>query len=78
MVNDLNNKINNHSVELNYKIKEKESEVITLKNKEILSLKEEYETKIKDKDDLINILQRQKASLNVKQTGEDLESYDNK
>ena len=34
-----------------------------------------YEKTVKEKDDFINALQRQKASLNVKQTGEDLESW---
>ncbi|MBR3891688.1 MAG: DUF2130 domain-containing protein [Bacilli bacterium] len=77
VISDLNNKINNHSVELTYKVKEKESEITSLKDKEIGILKEEYENKIKEKDEMINLLQRQKASLNVKQTGEDLESWCN-
>lgn len=77
VISDLNNKINNHSVELTYKVKEKESEITSLKDKEIGTLKEEYENKIKEKDEMINLLQRQKASLNVKQTGEDLESWCN-
>lgn len=77
IINDLQNKINNHSVELTYKIKEKESELVSLKDKEISILKEDYENKMREKDDMINILQRQKASLNVKQTGEDLESWCN-
>ena len=37
--------------------------------------KEKYENELKAKDDLINNLQRAKASLNVKQTGEDLEAW---
>ena len=77
VISDLNNKINNHSVELTYKVKEKESEITSLKDKEIGTLKEEYENKIKEKDEMINLLQRQKASLNIKQTGEDLESWCN-
>lgn len=46
---------------------------------EKLALKANLETKytkqIQEKEDLINNLKRQKASLNVKQTGEDLESW---
>ena len=42
---------------------------------EINSIKEEYSNIIKEKEDVINQLQRQKANLNVKQTGEDLEAW---
>ena len=45
------------------------------KRDEITSLKEELNNIIKEKEDIINQLQRQKASLNVKQTGEDLEAW---
>lgn len=45
------------------------------KNKVIEETKGSYEKIVKEKDDYINALQRQKASLNVKQTGEDLESW---
>ena len=49
------------------------------KNKVIEETKGSYEKIVKEKEDYINALQRQKASLNVKQTGEDLESWcDNK
>jgi len=37
--------------------------------------KEKYEAIIKEKDDKINNLQHAKASMNVKQTGEDLEAW---
>ena len=40
-------------------------------------MKEELGKIIREKEDTINLLQRQKASLNVKQTGEDLESWCN-
>ena len=76
-IKDLNNKISNHNVELTYKLKEKEIEFNLLKEKQLNFIKEEYEGKLKEKDDMINMLQRQKASLNVKQTGEDLESWCN-
>lgn len=39
--------------------------------------KEKYKEEIHSKDDIIQTLQRQKASMNVKQTGEDLESWCN-
>lgn len=45
------------------------------KNKVIEETKVSYEKIVKEKEDYINALQRQKASLNVKQTGEDLESW---
>lgn len=45
------------------------------KNKVIEETKGSYEKILKEKEDYINALQRQKASLNVKQTGEDLESW---
>ena len=45
-----------------------------IKEKEITS---KYESAIKEKDELINNLQRQRVSMNVKQTGEDLESWCN-
>ena len=45
------------------------------KNKVIEETKGSYEKIVKEKEDYINALQRQKASLNVKQTGEDLESW---
>ncbi len=45
------------------------------KSKVIEETKGSYEKIVKEKEDYINALQRQKASLNVKQTGEDLESW---
>lgn len=44
---------------------------------EINEQKEAYEYKLKEKEDRISEILRQKASLNVKQTGEDLESWCN-
>ena len=47
------------------------------KIKELNTLKQEYNTIITEKEDTINKLQRSKAAMNVKQTGEDLESWCN-
>ncbi len=46
-------------------------------NKVINDLKIKYQNEINEKENTIHSLQRQKASLNVKQTGEDLESWCN-
>ena len=66
--------------ELNKKTREYE-EKINNRNlehlKEIGNVKEELGKIIREKEDTINLLKRQKASLNVKQTGEDLESWCN-
>ena len=45
------------------------------KEKGLETLREDYDNIIKQKDDKINNLLRTKASLNVKQTGEDLEAW---
>ena len=45
------------------------------KEKELLMKEIEYTNKLKEKDDIINNLQRQKSSLHTKQTGEDLEAW---
>ena len=85
LTQEYNNKIN----ELEKQIKDEQSKaVIALKEKEIAlnSLYEgkrlEYEQKLEEKEVLLktkqeeyNALQRQKVALNVKQTGEDLESW---
>ena len=56
-------------------IKNKELSFELEKNKELNKQKDEYEEKLKEKEDTINHLQRAKASMNVKQTGEDLEAW---
>lgn len=43
--------------------------------KALANQKEKYDLEIKNKEEMINNLQRQKSALNVKQTGEDLESW---
>lgn len=43
--------------------------------KALAKQKDKYDLEIKEKEDMINNLQRQKAALNVKQTGEDLEAW---
>lgn len=71
-------------MESNYlsKLNEKETEIKLSdskfeleKNKALQLQKEEYDKKILEKEDIINNLQRAKVSMNVKQTGEDLESW---
>lgn len=71
---------NEHTIELN-KI---QNELVESKNKfeleknDLLNKqKEQFEQELKNKEDVINNLQRAKANLNVKQTGEDLESWCN-
>ena len=61
---------------------EKDQEILKLefeneKEKALSFQKEELNQQIKEKEDMINQLQRAKATLNVKQTGEDLESWCN-
>ncbi len=55
-------------------IQKKKYEFELEKGKALDELKEKYEAIIKEKDDKINYLQHAKASMNVKQTGEDLEA----
>jgi len=78
--NKYRDKINSLSNEID-KIKDNKKFEIDLLHAnykiEINEQKEEYEHKLKEKDDKINEILRQKASLNVKQTGEDLESWCN-
>ena len=47
----------------------------SLHEKELLKKDIEYSSKLKEKDDTINLLQRQKTALHTKQTGEDLEAW---
>lgn len=49
--------------------------LVNEKDKEIANLKLKFDDDLKAKDDIINNLQRAKASMNVKQTGEDLEAW---
>ncbi|MDY2888981.1 MAG: DUF2130 domain-containing protein [Candidatus Caccosoma sp.] len=64
------NKIQNELVESKNKFELEKNELL---NKQ----KEQFEQELKNKEDVINNLQRAKANLNVKQTGEDLESWCN-
>lgn len=73
----LKNKLDN--VEKQYTLKV-ESEVQKVKNEkleEIAKLREKHHQEILEKNDIINSLKNQKASLNVKRIGEDLESWCN-
>ena len=45
------------------------------KNQALIEQKEAFDEEIKNKNELINNLQRAKAAMNVKQTGEDLETW---
>lgn len=45
------------------------------KDKLVIELKEKFDAELKLKEEMINNLQRAKASMNVKQTGEDLETW---
>lgn len=56
-------------------IQKKEFEFELEKGKVLDELKERYEAIIKEKDEKINNLQHAKSSMNVKQTGEDLEAW---
>ncbi len=83
---ELTSRLNEEKSVINLKHKEelmnKENEILKLKssfdlekNKALQEQKERYDHEIKEKEDMINNLQRAKASLNVKQTGEDLEAW---
>lgn len=74
---ELNNKIDNLNKDSVYKLKEKENELNNIKLNELNKQKDEYEERLKEKDAKINEIVRQRASLNVKQTGEDLEAWCN-
>lgn len=56
-------------------LKTKEYEFAIEKNKVLQEQKDMYEQQLRDKDEAISNLQRAKAALNVKQTGEDLEAW---
>ena len=53
----------------------KEYEFAIEKNRVLQEQKDMYEQQLRDKDEAISNLQRAKAALNVKQTGEDLEAW---
>ena len=75
-------KINELETKFKLSLADKESEIEKIKlssdverNKELAEQKSKFDEEIKAKEDIINNLQRAKASMNVKQTGEDLESW---
>lgn len=79
-INEINTLKNDSAIS----ITKKEAEIQELKSKAQLELeqalnsqREKFKEELKVKDDAILTLQRQKASLNVKQTGEDLEAWCN-
>ena len=76
-IKDLHNEISSLKVNSENALKLKESELNNLKNEELNKQKEKYENELREKDTKINEILRQKAALNVKQTGENLESWCN-
>ena len=56
-------------------IQTKEYEFAIEKNKVLQEQKDMYEQALREKEEVINNLQRAKAAMNVKQTGEDLEAW---
>ena len=74
-VNALSLKIENIKKENELNNEKLKAELNESKNKEISELKELHVKELNEKIDIINNLQRQKSSMNVKQTGEDLESW---
>lgn len=77
-----NSELSNKETTYQLSLAKKESEIEQLKltfenekNKCLNYQKEQFNKELKEKDDKINNLQRAKSSLNVKQTGEDLESW---
>lgn len=83
---EFDQQVNNKEIELDSKHKKEVAELLA-KNEIIVSQmkveqaiqmneqKEYYQQEILKKDEIINNLQRQKSLLNVKQTGEDLETW---
>ena len=68
-------KINSINQENKLLLEKKELEISLEKDKIINELTNKHEAELREKDNAINALTRQKASLNVKQTGEDLELW---
>ena len=80
--NSLSDTINNLNIKVSLLEEQKKAleESLALRYKseyesQISKLKLQFQEELGKKDELINVLQRQKASLNVKQTGEDLEVW---
>ena len=78
----LDAKYANLETKYNMDIASKDSEIEKIKlnfdsekAKVLLEQKAKYDEELKAKEDIINNLQRAKASMNVKQTGEDLETW---
>ena len=79
---DFNNKIAEIRSKQEFEKIKSENEVANLKAsfeneklKVLAEQKEKYDEEIRAKEDIINHLQRTKAAMNVKQTGEDLEAW---
>ncbi len=77
LLQNLNQQLNINKLEIENKYNTIISNLEKEKQKEIEQIKEQLNTTIKEKEDTINSLQRSKIMMNVKQTGEDLESWCN-
>lgn len=74
---ELNNKLNLQKQEYENKLISLEKDKNLEKEKALFAKEKELNEKLTEKDNIISNLQNQKARLNVKQTGENLETYCN-
>lgn len=74
-LNKLQNTIDTLKATKEAEIDKNKAEIESQKEKELSKQKEFYEKQLREKEDLINSLQRSKSQMNVKQIGEDLESW---
>lgn len=74
-INNLNNKIENINNNHKFELEKAEADYKLQKEQEINALKDLKDKEILEKNEQISFLTRQKASLNVKQTGENLEVW---
>ncbi|MGM9969051.1 MAG: DUF2130 domain-containing protein [Anaeroplasma sp.] len=73
-IKDLNDKITDMELKTELSMKQKELDF----TKAFDDMKASYEQKLQEKENAYLLLQRQKAALNIKQTGEDLETWCNR
>lgn len=75
LINDFNQQLKIKELELQNKYQEINTQSKNEYETKISDLKEQINNTIKEKDEIINSLQRSRSLMNVKQTGEDLESW---
>lgn len=75
LINDFNQQLKIKELEIQNKFQEINTQSKNDYEKAISNLKEQLNNTIKEKDEIINSLQRSRSLMNVKQTGEDLESW---